>query len=456
MYVLLLTFMLAIGGMLAMYFEQALLFLVALTVPGLLWAAAHRPALVFGLCVVFGAYNLKLSGGPSPITPYKFATLGVVGIAALRFVRGCSPRLPEKWFVGPFIALTAIVCVSEMRSEVTSLSEILVLASVAMMSYGSSQVLLKPNDFKLLAIAVALGQLWMAASVWSQVGWSALNLNHVVRAGGLHDQPNDSAATAVFWFYLGLPLLFDRRANWALRGLAMSTVPAFTYVIFATASRGGAVAAVAGLVAWSLSQVTNLRSGLLAVSFIGIFAFGALTLAPQSFTIRMLGTVQFDSQTGEAVSAKDSGRRDLAKSSLAFIAKRPLLGGGANGSRTARARQGGLATTTHSTYLAIADSYGVPALCLVLFMLFSAARSGVKSFLRSPPGLRLYLAGMLSCLLALLVFSIGASEVIDKNLWLLMALISAARTANSDPRPSAPTSAASPLTTPRAPPAALI
>ncbi len=423
--VLVLTILIAIGGLLALELEQPLVLAGALVAPIAIWTVFQRPLLAFAGAVVVGVWNVVLIPAGLPITPYKAGVLLILGLAVWRVAQGHRPLLPTLWLSATLAALAAIISLSELNSDVGDPGTLLVLGGVAITAYFAWQVLVSVDALRSMAVVLALGQLWMAQSVWAEVGWSGLMSGYVTRAGGLAAQPNASGLIALCWFFMAAPLVFDRNAARWQRLIALVSAPAFVYVVFGTASRSVTAATAAGLLSLVATQISSLRNAVTAVVVVVVLGPLAYSLAPDSYLARMEGTVEFDRDTGQAVKVNDSMRRDLATSSLVLIAQKPILGGGLRGSETARFRAGGRATTTHSTYLRMADSYGVPAL---LLLLFAMARTGFSVFrlVRFAKGeLRIYGAGLFGAFIALTVFSISSSSILEKNVWFLIAVVCA-------------------------------
>ena len=422
MLILLLTLCLAVGGITAIYLDRPLLIAVVTVVPLGAAFVLRRIDVTFAALLVFGAWAIVFGPGGILLTPYKFVTLSFIAIALWRLSRGHADRPPPFWLTGSISLMLIMFTISEINSEMPRFTQLTNLFSVGVVAYMVWQVINTIEAARSLSWVIGMGQLWMLLWVWRELPWSSLMSNHSARALGLAGQPNASGALGLTWFFLALPLAFDRGAARWQRLIAAASLPAYIYVLFGTASRGITVGTVAGLLTLAAGQVTSARRALQVGGFVVLVGVTAIVVAPKSYRERMTNTVEFDETTGQAVKVNDSERRNLAASSFSFIAEKPLLGGGSMGSGLSRKRAGHLGTTTHSTYLGITDSYGIPVLLLLLFTMGRAALALVRAVRFGEPTVRLYASAWLAGYTGLAVYSIASSTMIDRNMWLMIAL----------------------------------
>ncbi|MCO4760482.1 MAG: O-antigen ligase family protein [Myxococcales bacterium] len=422
MLVILLTIALAIGGLAAIAFGQPKLLAAALVGPPVLWLAIRRPIYAFGAVVVVSGWNKALGGGGLMLTPYKLGLIALLGLGVFRVGSGVKLRAVDSWLALPLLLTTMLVAISELASDFPMFDTPMALGGVALTVIMARQLVTDISSLRSLAVVLIIGQFWMAAHVWNEVGWSALQSMHVIRAGGIANQPNKSISLSMVWLFPTLFLIFDAgTARWQ-RWLAVSGAPAFVYVLFATASRGGSIAAIAGILTFTAAMIFTSKRLVPALAVVGVVTVFAINLAPESYTRRMTGTVQVDRDTGQAVKVKDSHRRELALESLSQIAERPVLGGGRAGVALLRGRDYGRVTVTHSTYLRTADSYGIPALLLLLYLYFRGQLAAIRTLRSTDPTLRLYGAGLVAGITAFAVNAIASSAVVQKEAWFLFVL----------------------------------
>ena len=188
---------------------------------------------------------------------------------------------------------------------------------------------------------------------------------------------NDAAAM------MALAMPFSIAGVMSARGVrrlvALATASILAVAILQTGSRGGALAAIVGITVFA----AQMRGGKKLAGFVtAVAACGLMWLAaPDSFRTRMqtLATLEQDYNATEY-----SGRKQIWKRAMTYIARDPVLGVGvgsfsvAEGEELAKQGRVGVWINAHNAYLQAGAELGVGGLLLLPWILVSCIRTAAR------------------------------------------------------------------------------
>lgn len=218
------------------------------------------------------------------------------------------------------------------------------------------------------------------------LAWTSLGASFRVAAGRLsgatYYDPNDLALVMVMMLPVALYFLTQKRLK-LLRFLSLPALAFFLYIVIQTGSRGGFLALLGVTVYLVLAFRTvpaRLRVGALAA---GILVFSVAASDQYWDTMRTILSPQDDyNWAGES----DSGRFEVWKRGLGYMAARPLFGVGADAFHQAEGRISDLAerqqygiglkwSSAHNAFIQIGAELGVLALLTFVSMLWLTLRN---------------------------------------------------------------------------------
>ncbi len=393
--------------------------------PAAVVVSVMRPAYLFAMCMLLGLWHRNLGGGFLAFTPYKATLFLFLGTALFDLYRRGPTERPQYWYFIAIALLIPLVGISELRNLKTpSVGHLFRLISFVIVGLCARAIIRNARDMLDLSTGLSLAVLAIAFIVYRKVGWQAMEGAVTFRARILGGDPNAAGTAVLTWTLIGLPRVLDNKASAWRRVLALASLPAFVYVLFATASRGVTAAAFVGFAGFAM-LVPRTWSGRLGMAAVGVVAVMTVAaVAPKGYVKRMASTVEVDENTGEALGVDDSGRADLAKASIKVIAQSPLIGRGASVTSLANARNRGAGTSTHSHLLRLAECFGIPALLVVLGLLARGAWALKNMYFNSIDDRdRLTAAALGAALTAAFISSLGLPSPFPRQVWMLLALI---------------------------------
>lgn len=374
----------ALGTALAHDAGAALLLAGAVVAPVLVWADAR---VGFGLLALALACNIDVLAGPMHVSLPQVLALALVAGCAVRRIRAPAGMLA--WAAAGWLFLLAclpsLLRAASTGAALTGLLQFAVLA--ALLSAAVRWLCRRPDAgdvaVRMLVIGAALSVVPALAQVALGIGPASYRVGGLMRAHGLHAEPNNYAMYLVGVLPLALALLLrTRRGRWAVAAAAVGSALALT------GSRGAWAGALAGLVAFWLTTF-RLRARTLAA--IGSVALGVAALAalvPQEFIAGRFALTDWSAQQRVLVllTAWDG------------ITRSPLLGWGPGafaGMLPSLARFGLTddVTMPHNLLLHIWFELGLLALVCFLGAWFSYVTSAWRAARRSGDAL---LAGLLA------------------------------------------------------------
>jgi O-antigen ligase len=244
------------------------------------------------------------------------------------------------------------------------------------------QVLLSVRDVRAVLVGFLAGCTWSAADVWR-----AYLFGREVDAGGVVSgsagvgrfaaegfDPNDTAAMLAVAIPVAAYLAFRQERRW--HRLALAYIPLAGTAIALTASRGGTLAAAAGIAgAVALAGHGSRGRAVLAVLVVAVGAAAVGRFVPLESLAR-IATIGHELQ-GSTI----GNRGEIWRAGLHVLESHPLAGVGAGGFRTAVVPKLFMVATAHNTLLATAVDLG--AVGLLLFL--AAFASVLRQVTRAPP-----------------------------------------------------------------------
>ncbi|MBI5609856.1 MAG: O-antigen ligase family protein [Deltaproteobacteria bacterium] len=363
--------------------------------------------------------QVDLGGG---ITPLKvWAVLAMVS-ALFESLRTGEWRLPSSAVAAPFAVFALWVMVGETVSMTVEPGALmLVLVSTFVQLYMVWRAAAQPGGLRKVGIGYAVLLLALAASI-PLMPASVMADTGSARSAGLCGEPNWAGETAARILPFAVALLIDRSNSRLLRILGAVAVVAALYCEFASASRGGTLAMVAGMAAFALATSDNPRSAIRGMALLSALAAALLYLAPEAFAYRVLGSFGLgtfaDAEHGDIT----SGRLQLNSMAIEAFSDSPWFGLGANGWQFRNQYLTGTVVAIHNGPLSGLVAFGLPA--AVAYAL--AQLLGLVQFVRtaraqSPD--RIYRMAAFAHLVAVLVSSQSLPDIMRNLVWVAPALV---------------------------------
>jgi hypothetical protein len=392
----------------------AYLALAAIVAPVLFYYVLSRPILAVSVALASHAWAVELAG--PYVTPFKIAGIvAILVVAADLIQRKRLQPMPRAFSVGVG-ALLMLVAVGELLAEYdVSFAPFFEFGGTLIIYILLSQTVVTLSDVRVLSRVYVVNLILTALSVWREVGWSALS-EAGTRAVGICGQPNVLGNHLAMSVPFALAVLMDREQSARWRFAAFAAVLGSMYGEWAAASRGGTVGYVAGFMAlavWAprrpVYRVTALFVALAAVA--AFASFGPRSFARVTDTFD--GTSDLETTTSE--------RALHARIGADMLPRHPFLGHGITAFGYERSRYSGtLGGALHSSVLAVAVSYGLPALALYVLLQLSALVVAVRAF--SSGSSRLYQACVAAAATAAMTSGLSGTELFRAEQWALIAL----------------------------------
>ncbi len=392
----------------------AYLALVAIAAPvGIRYMFSH-PVVAVAVALASHAWAMELVG--SIVTPFKIAGILAIVIVSrnLLMTRRVHP-FPPAYSYG-VLAMLAVVGLGELLAEHEGTAgPFFEFAGTLIIFVLMTQTLLHENDFRTLAKVYVINLGLTSASVAVEVGWSALGESGT-RAGGICGQPNVLGNHLAMSLPFALALVADRTETAVWRVLAVVGALGSVYGQWAAASRGGTLGSVAALIAFAAlaPRRNSVRVSAMVAAVLVTVTFGSF--APKSFD-RVTDTV--DSSVD--IDTATSDRSAHARVSAEMIPKHPWFGAGLTAFSYERVRDTGvLGGALHSSVLAVAVGYGLPALLLYALLqlgsVFVAARGLGDGYSR------FYMAAMAASAIAAITSGLSGTELFRAEQWGVVSL----------------------------------
>ncbi len=392
----------------------ALFAVFAIVIPIGLFYVVSRPAVAVGVALASHAWAFELAG--PYLTPFKIA-----GVAALLIVirnifevKRIHP-IPRAYFAG-FLALLFVVAVGELFAEFDgTIQPFYEFGGTLVIFLLLTQTILKSSDFRIIARIYTINLLFTAAAVWRQVDWAALS-DGGTRAIGICGQPNVLGNHLAMSLPFALALFADREQPLRWRILALFGALGSAYGEWAAASRGGTVGFAFALFTFALLAPRRPAIRLASLASAVLVAAAFTTYAPKSFdrvTETFDGTADLETASSE--------RAAHARISAEMVPRHPFLGAGLTAFGYERSRtSGAMGSALHSSVLAVAVSYGLPALLLYVILQISS----VVVVLRALPtnSDRVYLAGLAAAAVAAITSGLSGTELFRAEQWGVISL----------------------------------
>jgi hypothetical protein len=189
------------------------------------------------------------------------------------------------------------------------------------------------------------------------------------------------------------------------------------YVIMASGSRGGMVAAVAGLGSILFLSSRSLGQFLVRVAVGVTLMIAVIPIAPKMYEVRILSTV---SDSSVDVDERSSGRVGQIDEILTLIQRQSLFGEGMGSylDHAARARLG-RRTLPHSSFMGIAVAWGILTALMWAIVQLSSIRASL--LLRGRLGQDAWYAnGLIGALLSSFLSSLSSPAYFSASLWSLV------------------------------------
>lgn len=392
----------------------ALYAVLAVAVPVGLYYVFSNPAIAVGVALASHAWAFELAG--PYLTPFKVAGIAavVVVIRNILEMRRLHP-VPKTYSYG-VLALLMVVASGELFAEYDgTLAPFFEFGGTLVVYLLLTQTILKTSDLRIVARIYTINLLLTAASVWREVGWNALSDNGA-RAIGICGQPNVLGNHLAMSLPFAMALFSDREEPTRWRILALLGVLGSAYGEWAAASRGGTVGFVFALFTFSLLTPRRPSFRVAAVVFAVVLAASFTGLAPKSFdrvTDTFAGTVDLEAASSE--------RAQHARISADMVPRHPFLGAGLTAFGYERARySGSLGGALHSSVLAVAVSYGLPALVLYVLLQLSGVVAAVRALGAGSD--RVYLAGLAAGAVAAITSGLSGTELFRAEQWGIISL----------------------------------
>ena len=392
----------------------ALLTVVAVVAPIGLYYVFKNPSIAVSVALISHTWSVELVG--QYVTPFKiFGVVALLVVARDVITRGRLRSVPRGFSYG-MACLLGFVAVGELAAEYEgSISPFFEFGGTLIIFGLFTQTILSTADLRILSRIYTLNLVLTAASVWREVGWSALGESGT-RASGICGQPNVLANHLAMSLPFALALLFDRAESFKWRALAVIAILGSVYGEWGAASRGGTIGFACGLFAFAFltPRRASFRFSAMAVAIVIAGAFA--TIGPKSFD-RVTDT--FDSTND--LDAVASERALHARISSEMVPRHPFLGAGTTAFGYERSRYTGvLGGALHSSLLAVAVSYGVLALALYIMLQLSAVYVAARAIGAGPD--RVFLAALAASALAAITSGFSGTELFRAEQWSVVGL----------------------------------
>lgn len=411
-----------IASLLAMSFAAAILFepkvallgTFAVIGPIIGYYMIARPSLAVSIGLVSHTWAIELAG--PYVTPFKiFGVLALLVVARHVFVQGKLRAAPAAYTYG-VVTLLTLVAVGELLAEYGgSLSPFFEFGGTMVVFLLLTQAIRVTEDVQVFAKVYTVNLILTAISVAIEVGWAALG-EAGTRAVGICGQPNTLANHLAISLPLALAPLFDREERKGWRIVALIAVLGAAYGEWGAASRGGTIGFVSALITFAFVAPRRpsfrLSAVALALATTAIFA----SLAPKSFarvTETFDGSTELDNATSE--------RSLHARIGAEMVPRHPVFGSGITAFGYERSRYSGvLGGSLHSSVLAVAVAYGLPALVLYVLLQLSAVVAALR--VMTADRNRVYLAGLAAAAVAAISSSLSGTELFRAEQWGIISL----------------------------------
>lgn len=376
----------------------------------------RRPAHALGAMValqVWGVLSLTSGGLTTPAKLASFVSIAATIVQVLRV--GRLAPLP-RWLAWGMAWLVCQIFLTEISSDYgASLSSLSEFINACVWVLIVTQVVKSREDVRVVAVLQVIGLLFMTVYVEREVGWSRM-MAGVVRARGPAGQPNMLAEHLARVTPLALAVLVDRYNGVLLRAVAGVSVVGAVYMLFAAASRGGTLGALAGLIVFAAVASRTWGGRLIGIAMLLLALGVAVSVAPRSFEERVVGSL---TNTDSEVDIT-SHRREQLIIARALISDRPWFGYGSNGFILLGGKEmhTSYAVTAHSSVAGAAVAYGVPAAVLAVVLLLSGMWQAVRAANVDGPG-RSYAIGVAAGLSGGFVASLSSNSLFLSALWFL-------------------------------------
>ena len=394
--------------------EIAYLAVLAIAAPIGLFYMSSRPAVAVAIALASHAWSVELSS--QYVTPFKIAgVVAILVVARDHFARRVSQPIPRAYSYG-VVCLLTLVALGEFAAEYeSSTSPFFEFGGTLVIFALLTQTFLTTEQLRMLCRVHAINLLLTFASVWREVGWSALG-DSGTRAGGICGQPNLLGNHLAMSLPFALALLADSRERRTWRVIGFLALLGSAYGEWGAASRGGTLGFVVGIFAFAFlaPRRNTIRVGAIVLALVAAGAF--TSLAPKSFgrvTDTFDGTQDLESATSErALHARISGE---------MFPKHPFLGAGVTAFGYERSRySGSLGGALHSSVLAVAVAYGLPALLLYIILQASGVYVVVR---RLGDGRdRVLMAALAAAALAAITSGLSGTELFRAEQWGIVSL----------------------------------
>ncbi len=429
--VILLALAICLGLVIAVDPAIAYLAVVAVAGPAVAYYVVSRPSVAVAVALASHAWAVELAG--PYLTPFKIAGVLALFVVARDIVQKHRVHPVPKWFAAGMVALLLLVATSELLAEYEgSIAPFFEFGGTLVVFLLLTQTILTSEDIRTFSRVYAINLLLTFASVWREVGWAALGESGT-RASGICGQPNVLGNHLAMSLPFALALLLDRKASMPWRLLGLFAALGSAYGEWGAASRGGTIGYMFALFTFALlaPRRPTVRVTAVVVAVLAAMAFSGFS--PKSFS-RVTET--FDGSTD--IETATSERALHARIGADMLPRHPFLGFGITAFGYERSRYSGtLGGALHSSVLAVAVSYGVPALALYILLQLSGVVMVVRNLGSGP--LRIYHAGLASAAVAAITSGLSGTELFRAEQWGLVSMCYiAALRHHLNTRPGAP------------------
>ena len=237
----------------------------------------------------------------------------------------------------------------------------------------------------------------------------------IIRARGPAGQPNALAEHISRTMPFALALLLDTRNRTFVRALGSVAFVGSIYMLFASASRGGAVGLSVGLITMLALSARTGFGRILGVATASAVILVVVAIAPKSFEDRVVGVVKGDERERDPT----SHRLEQYAMARPMLTAQPMIGHGVTGFPTVAGRESHEGNPAlHSSIIGMAVAYGFPAALILIVLMLSGFLVAARAGNDSDAG-RLYAYGLASGTLAGFVCSFSSPTLFQPSLWFM-------------------------------------